>query len=301
MTDLSARTPAHDTTLADIAASGFLARYRGETVTLYAGDLRIFYTWCREQGVNPLQAKRYHLEEFRRHLEDDRGNSPRSVRRRLQTLRSFFKLAHADELIERDPTLMLRMPAVHRDIDRLVWLDRYQVGAMLRHAQRRSPDHHALIGLMSLGGLRVSAACTARLEDLHQERGGKWYLDVTEKGRRMHHARVSAPLLEIIENARDGRTEGPIVRRRNGREQDRNGAYAWVRLIAEDAGLGKVNPHSLRRAAIRTIIDGGASMQDARDFAGHAHTSTTELYHPTGGAHGVDGADMAAAAFAAVA
>jgi len=69
-----------------------------------------------------------------------------------------------------------------------------------------------------------------------------------------------------------------------------------------EAGLpANVNPHSIRRAAITLVIDSGASMEGARDFAGHADTRVTAAYHPTRGARGMHGAFTVAAALAAVA
>jgi len=68
------------------AVVGFLARYSSKaTVSAYSLDLRLLFQWCAAQGVDPLDATRTHLELFARHLEDDRGNGPASVHRRLST------------------------------------------------------------------------------------------------------------------------------------------------------------------------------------------------------------------------
>ncbi|MBN9209371.1 MAG: tyrosine-type recombinase/integrase [Microbacterium ginsengisoli] len=301
MSDTIAPAVAHTITPADTARAAFLSRYTAGTAQLYDLHLRLFFTWCTEQGLDPLAARRHHIEAFETHLVTVRHNSPRSVRRRLQTVRGFYKLAHADEHIDRDPTVLLRMPRVHRDVDKLVWLDRFQVGALLREAEHTSPDHHALVALMSMAGLRVTAAVTARVENLHQLYGGAWELAVTEKGNRTHHAHIPPALLRILDTARDGRTSGPLIRKRNGDPQTRHGAYTWVRSLGEKVGIPNAHPHALRRAAISTIIDSGATIETARAFADHAATSTTELYHPRRGAGGVPGAEITTAVFTNVA
>jgi site-specific recombinase XerD len=294
----TARTPAPDTTLADIAASGFLARYRGETVTLYSGDLRIFYAWCRRQDIDPLQVKRYHLEEFRRHLEDDRGNSPRSVRRRLQTLRTFYRLAVADEYIDRDPTLMLRLPE-NRALKEPLWLDRFQVGALLRAAEAESPAHHALIALMVMLGLRVSEACNVQIEDFAADKLGYRVLRLIGKGGKPAAMPVPVPLLRILETARGDRTSGPLILRRDGRAQDRNGAYAWVKILARKAGLPEdTHPHSLRHAAVTAVIDSGADLREAQEFARHADPGMTVHYYRRAGNLDRHAAHVAARVFA---
>jgi len=290
------------TSLAVEARDNFLARYTGETRKLYTADLRIYYTWCADRGIDPLTVKRHDLEAFTAWMINDRGNRAVSARRRLHCLKGFYGLTHADEIIDRDPTRMLRLPRLERDPDRLVWLDRFQVSTLLHQAEKESPDHHALVALMAIAGLRVSAVCRATLEDCTLTPQGERRLRVLEKGNRIHVTQVPPTLHEIIETARDGRTEGTIVRKRNGLPQDRNGAYAWVRTLARKAGLPQdVNPHSLRRAAITVLLDSGVSIQDTRDFAGHADTRTTEGYHPTRGARGVHGSFVAANAFGAIA
>jgi site-specific recombinase XerD len=283
------------------ARAAFLNRYAGYTRDLYAGDLRIYFQWCAERGMSPLSARRRDLEAFLEHLTVTRQNRTSSARRRMHTLRGFYALAVDDEAIERDPTRMLRLPKLERDPDRLVWLDRFQVGALLRAAEAASPAHHALVALMAIGGLRVTAACIARLEGITTTHHGAPTLRVREKGSRVHTVDVPPVLSEIIETARAGRAEGPIVTRRDGTPQDRNGAYAWVRALGVKAGIGRVNPHALRRAAITMVFDGGGTIQDAREFAGHADIRTTEQYHPTRGVRGIPATYLTAAAFTTVA
>lgn len=286
MSDTIARPDAHDTTLADIAASGFLARYRGETLKLYTGDLCTFYAWCHDAGVHPLEVKRIHLEEFRRHLEQK--NAPRSVRRRLQTIRSFYRVAVADELIDRDPTIMLRLPAP-QPVKPQAWMDRWETQRFLAAAEDLSPAHHVLACLMIHLGMRVTAACNVQIEDFTPDRSGYLLLETVGKGGVRSWKPVPVPMLAAVEAARAGRDSGPLVQRRDGRQQDRNGAYAWVKIIARNAGLpDDLHPHSLRRSAITLLLDNGCSLSEAQDFADHASPGTTALYNGrtmTPGAH----------------
>ena len=104
--------------------------------------------WCRSVGINPLEVKRPHIEFFARHLEEERGNRPASVARRLHTLRSFYRVATADGYVDSDPALMVRMPKVNHDESRVLHLDRVQLGAMIQAARRSSPEKEALITLM---------------------------------------------------------------------------------------------------------------------------------------------------------
>ncbi|MBG6215135.1 site-specific recombinase XerD [Cryobacterium sp. CAN_C3] len=85
----------------EVAATAFLAGYRGATRALYISDLRIFFEWCSVSGVRPLRAERVHIEFFARYLEEVRGNGASATYRRLSVLKSFYRIAAADERIER--------------------------------------------------------------------------------------------------------------------------------------------------------------------------------------------------------
>lgn len=287
----------------DIATDGFLSRYAGATKSMYAADLRIYFQWCADAGLDPLDARRADLEAFVRHMIDVRGNAVSSAKRRAQTVRGFYRLAHADELIARDPSVMMRLPKIQRDPHKMVWLDRFEVGAMIRVARNTSPAHHALVGLLSLLGLRVSAACRLRIEDIWLESDGKRYLRVLEKNSRMHVAEIPGELWMILQEAIGERTEGPVILRRNGTEQDRAGAYRWVRTIAAKAGLpSRIHPHTLRRSMIAILLDSDVDVSTVQWFAGHVDPRTTlSIYHPVGGPRKIPGSFFAAAALSKVA
>ncbi|TFD20159.1 hypothetical protein [Cryobacterium sp. TMS1-13-1] len=53
-------------TVEEMAAVGFLVRYKGDTRYKYTNDLRFFFEWCLANGLPPLDAQRVHLELYDR-------------------------------------------------------------------------------------------------------------------------------------------------------------------------------------------------------------------------------------------
>lgn len=72
------------------ARDSFLSRYDGETRKLYTADLRVFYAWCADRGLDPIAARRHDLELFSDWMMTVRGNRAVSARRRLHALKSFY-------------------------------------------------------------------------------------------------------------------------------------------------------------------------------------------------------------------
>ena len=54
---------------AEVAAAAFLARYSGRTLEAYRYDLRSFFQWAADVGLEVLCATRPHIELFRSALE----------------------------------------------------------------------------------------------------------------------------------------------------------------------------------------------------------------------------------------
>jgi hypothetical protein len=52
------------------AVAAYLARYRGLSREHTASDLRVFLDWCAERGVDPLAARRAHLELYVRWCQE---------------------------------------------------------------------------------------------------------------------------------------------------------------------------------------------------------------------------------------
>lgn len=54
--------------------------------------------------------------------------------------------------------------------------------------------------------------------------------------------------------------------------------WNWVRVVADEAGIGKLTPHQLRHTAIGTVNDSTGDLRVAQEFARHARPETTAIY-----------------------
>ena len=92
---------------AQLAAASFLARYSGRTLEAYRHDLRGFFQWATDTGVDVLAATRGHLELFRAWIEQ-RGLAASTIDRRLSTVCGFYRFAHIDGRIASNPAQYVR-------------------------------------------------------------------------------------------------------------------------------------------------------------------------------------------------
>jgi len=177
------------------AVVGFPARYSSKaTASAYSLDLRLLFQWCAAQGVDPLDATRTHLELFARHLEDDRGNAPATVHRRLSTITCFYRIAEIDNYLDRSPATHLRLPRLYRDETTTLGLDRVELGAIIAAARASTPSDAALITVLGQTevqrGDRRGAKLT--LASMQKHAAGAQAQTQARSGRQWRHSRGPA-------------------------------------------------------------------------------------------------------------
>jgi site-specific recombinase XerD len=259
---------------AELAAAAFLTGYNGRTLDAYRHDLRTYFQWASDVGLAVLDATRPHIELYRKTLEQ-RGLAASTIDRRLSTVCTFYRYAHIDGRIAKNPAQHVRRPRVHPSEKR--GLDRTELGTFLFTAERFDHDHAALAVLLGLNGLRVSEACATNVEDLAFERGHRT-LRIVGKGNKPAVIPLVPRAARTIDLAIGERHAGPILRRADGHLLERRTAHRWVAAIAKRAGLGAVYPHMLRSAFIMAALDAGVPLRDVQIAARHSDPRTTTIY-----------------------
>lgn len=140
-------------------------------------------------------------------LGTQNGSAPTSA----VTLAGAVTIATADGIVDRDPAVLIKMPKVHSDPLAIEWLDRAQMGRMMRAARETSPAHDMLVTLMGVLGLRVSEACNVSIEDFREDELGYRVLRVWGKGDKPATIPVPVPVLRVVERCRGDRTSGPLM------------------------------------------------------------------------------------------
>jgi hypothetical protein len=197
---------------ADLAVAAFLARYSNRTFEAYRHDLRTYFQWAANAGLEVFTATRGHIELYRATLEE-RGLAPSTIDRRLSTVCGFYRFAHIDGRIGSNPAQYVRRPRIFANEVR--GMDRGELGAFLFAAERVDRMHAALAVLLGLNGLRVSEACATNVEDLGMERGHRT-LRILGKGNKPAVIPLVPRTARTIDLAVGERSEGPILCRVNG-------------------------------------------------------------------------------------
>jgi integrase/recombinase XerD len=261
------------------ATVAHLSRYRGTSRQHTESDLRVFFEWCRERRLPPLDAQRHDLELYLRWLQDVRRFKPSTVSRRLSVVAGFYRTCVIDGVLEHSPADYVRRPRVPPESPTL-GLTHLQFEAMLTAArQSTNPFDFALVCLLGLLGLRIFVAIGADIDDLGEEHGHR-VLRVRGKGGKVVLVPLPPAVSRAIERAAGDRPGGALLLNRRGSRMDRHAATRRLRQLAGVAGvrLPRMHPHMLRHTFVTTVLDAGVDLRDVQIAARHADPRTTMRY-----------------------
>ena len=148
-----------------------------ETIAAYRDAFRLLLRFAQEQtGKQPFELDIDDLDapligSFLKHLEEDRGNSPRTRNARLGAIHSFYRFA-ALEHPEHAHTIarVMTIPTKRFERNTVTYLSRDEIQALLATPDKGTwlgRRDHALLALMIQTGVRVSELAGLRVGDLH--------------------------------------------------------------------------------------------------------------------------------------
>jgi integrase/recombinase XerD len=106
------RSPAPLTDQLRLAVAACLTRFKGSSREHTESDLRCYLSWCTERGLDPLTARRPHLELYIRWMQKIRRFKPSTVSRRFPVVAGFYRTCVIDGLLEHSPAEHVRRPAL---------------------------------------------------------------------------------------------------------------------------------------------------------------------------------------------
>jgi site-specific recombinase XerD len=241
--------------------------------------LRCYLSWCAGRGLDPLAARRPHLELYIRWMQEARRFKPSTVSRRFSVVAGFYRTCVIDGLLDHSPAEHVRRPAVPAESPTLGFTH-LQFEALLT-AARESPHpcDFALVAMLGLLGLRIFEATSADITDLSEEHGHR-VLRVCGKGTKIVLIPLPPAVARAIDQATGTRTGGPILLNSRGTRMDRHAATRRLRRLAATAGIraARAHPHMLRHTFVTTMLDAGVDLRDVQIAARHADPRTTMRY-----------------------
>jgi integrase/recombinase XerD len=274
----------------DEAIYGFLDRVALEqslsqaTVEAYRNDLEQASRWFESAPRALHEASREDLVAYLGRLAS-LGLAPRSIRRKLSSIRCFFRHLAREGARSDDPAGMLRPPRMRSSLPSTLTVEECtSLVEAFDGTDNLSTRNRALLEMAYGCGLRESEITDLTLDRLILADG--WIRPVG-KGGRERLVPLGGPasrwLLLYLDGSRPGllggRSSRSVFLSYRGRPLTRMTVWDIVKQAALKAGLaGRVHPHILRHSFATHLLEGGADLRVVQELLGHADIRTTEIY-----------------------
>ena len=264
--------------LAD-ASSGFknFLKEKGHstsTIVAYGKDIEQLVDFLKELEKHSVhEVSKDDIEAFLAKMNKD-GYTPKSISRKINSTRTFYRFLKVNEYVTDDPSLLVAHPKYQLAPPRILTPTEYRA---LRDAARNDARMSAIIELLLQTGIRIGELTALKLSDIQKD---SLHIPAMEK-----HGERIVPLnkrgqeaLKRYLDVRPKATEDHLFITKSGKpfliRNIRTSVERYFRL----AEIKNAKVNDLRHTFVAHHLKHGASIVLLSKILGHKRLSTTERY-----------------------
>jgi len=258
------------------------------TIKSYREDLTTLVDYLTDGyggTPTPMEVATHDLRSYVAALTEA-GYASATVARRLASMRSLFRFAQREGLVEANPAKPLRNPRRGRTLPH--FLTGEEISRLLSAPPLDAPAGYrdrAILETMYSAGLRVSETVGLSDGDIDFEDS---ILTVRGKGKRERLAPLGSYAIDALRAWLDQRTlhraikpdrNAPVFTNKFGRRLTSRSVARMLEKYILVTGLDtKTSPHTLRHSFATHLLDRGADIRSVQELLGHKSLSTTQIY-----------------------
>ena len=261
--------------------------YSPNTVKAYLNDISTLTAFLKKEDLGSLFLVTDRIARFYLSTLHDTYD-PKSIQRKLSSLRNMYRLLVDDYLLESNPFLNLTPPKVKKPLPKFVYEE--EMAAFLGRIDVSTPKgirDSSLFELLYGCGLRVSEITNIKITEV--DFYNKTIL-VHGKGKKDRYVPVHDLCIDKLKAyLRDVR---PLFRSRaitadesdlylnfkGGRLTDRGVRDILDKELDRQANQTKMSPHGFRHSFATHLLNNGVDLRTVQELLGHKSLATTQIY-----------------------
>jgi len=256
-------------------------RFSEHTIKSYTTDLKQFTSFLSSEFQIIDEINEISFQIIRTWIASllEKGINPRSVNRKISTLKTYFKfLIREGELVE-NPMMKVVAPKSKKRLP--VFIEEDQIASLLNEVQFEEgfvgQRNKLIIELFYVTGIRLSELINIKISDVDFNNQSIKVLGKRNKERIIPlSSNVVNDLNIFIENNQKNKY---LFTNLEGEKLYNKLVYRLVnKYIGEISSVNKKSPHILRHTFATHMLNNGADINAIKELLGHANLSATQVY-----------------------
>jgi len=256
-------------------------RFSEHTIKSYTTDLNQFALFLSTEFQIVDQINEISFQIIRTWIADllEKGISPRSVTRKISTLKTYFKFLIRQGMLIENPMVKLVAPKSKKSLP--VFIEEDQIASLLNEVQFEKgfigQRNKLIIELFYVTGVRLSELINIKISDVNFISQSIKVLGKRDKERIIP---ITSSVVNALNNFLANNQQNTyLFADLEGKKLYNKLVYRIVnKYIGKISSVNKKSPHILRHTFATHMLNNGADINAIKELLGHANLSATQVY-----------------------
>jgi integrase/recombinase XerC len=256
-------------------------RFSEHTITSYSTDLNQFSIFLSEEYQISNEVSEINFQIVRSWIASllEKGVTPRSVNRKISTLKTYFKFLIRENVISESPMLKIIAPKSKKRLP--VFIEQNQIENLLNEVEFDEgfigERDKLIIELFYVTGVRLSELINIKIFDINFSNS---LIKVLGKRNKERLIPLSINIVNELQTfVKKHNLNNYLFTNLGGTKVYTKLVYRVVKkYIGKISSVNKKSPHILRHTFATHMLNNGADINAIKELLGHANLSATQVY-----------------------
>ena len=256
--------------------------YSDNTIVSYKNDIIEYLKYLEKEYLNYCDVNYQDLHGLLVYYENNHNNS-RSIRRKISSLKGFYKYLVRNNKINDNPFIYISLPKMEKKLPQYLNYNEFlEIIDSIEIKDIYSLRDRLILELLYATGLRVSELVNIKLDDININNNEIKVIGKGNKTRIVYFNNVCLNYLKkYLNNFHEinKKNNKYLILNKCGEQITTRGVSLIIdKIIKKTSIIKNISPHVLRHTFATHLLNNGCDLLTVQELLGHSSISTTGIY-----------------------